>query len=627
MSIRVFSPYDLNVSYEASSFTDVFDVYTAVDIINEIPAQSSDQSITPRQYIHWLQKMYSENTDYLKDFFQVKVNRFQAQLHHPEHPFSENREKEVDLYLKLFKNHPDKAWLCEFLSFTNQSGSPVFIGERTRIYSFKLLCGGPEYQGNWDYAIDDIWLNDNSNVTEFLEGLLENFQLYLLTGESRNLKKSYSALTSMTYSNRVLNSILMFATNKLSITYKDRNNNGLAYDTLKLVALVHNSNLNLNDYSISLESSYDYLCVFYKRKVKIATRREISSVLNYSSNVLDFLPFTIRSPKEEKAPLYGIELEASTDYSPADAITHQKDLFFICKSDGSITGKGYYKYEIVTVPATFKSHKRLWADWFSKLDYNKFDTSKNTGNGMHVHVDRKAFYNKEHLDKFTWFFINPANYDFHFEVSERPNKHDFQRWSPTPCLESRGASTKLKTLKSAAACNGGLRGIVHFKRDVSVEVRMFKGVVSYATLVKNLEFVDSVFHFTGEHRSLQISLKTYLNWLNSLPKNKYTMLRKFLSELATLETILTSNEIKEYLYLHTSVESTVNKLNKAPFKVTNKHLTILNKERKKRTYILNKDGSISLAYAIGGKLAPLDVEFQQKMNRGSSAFVINTLHA
>jgi hypothetical protein len=567
--------------------------------------------------------MYSENTNYLKDLFQVKINRFYSL----ESPFSENNKKEVDLYLKLFKNHPDKAWLCEFLSFTNQGSSPVTISEGTRIYSIKLRCEGTEYQSNWDHSIDYIRLNDNSNVTEFLENLLESFNLYLLTGQSGTVKKSYSALTSLVWSNRFLNSIFMFATNKLDIIYKDRkNNHGVAYNTFTLVELIQSSNFNLNDYNIRLEASYDYVSVIYNRKAKIATRREISSILNYSSNVLDFLPFTIRSPKEEKAPLYGIELEASTDYSPGEAITHQKDLFFICKSDGTITGRGYYKYEMVTVPATFKSHKRLWADWFSKLDYNKFDTSKNTGNGMHVHVDRKAFYNKEHLDKFTWFFINPANYDFHFEVSERPNKRDFERWSPTPCLEVRGASTKLKTLKSAVACNGGLRGIVHFKKDISVEVRMFKGVVSYATIVKNLEFVDSVFHFTGEHRSLQISLKTYLNWLNSLPKNKYTMLRKFLSELSTLQTILTSNEIKEYLYLHTSVESTVNKLNKAPFRITNKHLAILNKEQKKRTYILNKDGSISLAYAIGGKLAPLDVEFQQKMNRGSSTFVINTLH-
>jgi hypothetical protein len=624
MSIRVFSPYNLKVSYEATSFEDVFDIYTAVDVINKIPSQSSDQNITPRQYIFWLEKMYRENTNYLKDFFQVKINRF----YNLESPFSEHNKKEVDLYLKLFNNHPDKAWLCEFLSFTNQGSSIVTTTEGTRIYSIKLNCEGPDFQGNWGHCIDYINLNDNSSVTKFLENMLESFNLYLLTGQSGTIKKSYSSLINLNFTNRFLNTILMFSINKISIVYKDRKNmNGVAYNTRQLVELAQSSNLNKNDYTIYLESSYDYLCVFYKRKAKIATRREISSVLNYSSNVLDFLPFTIRSPKEEKAPLYGIELEASTDYSPAEAITHQKDLFFICKSDGTITGKGYYKYEMVTVPATFKSHKRLWADWFSKLDYNKFDTSKNTGNGMHVHVDRKAFYNKEHLDKFTWFFINPANYDFHFEVSERPNKSDFQRWSPTPCLEQRGASTKLKTLKSAATCNGGLRGIVHFKKDVSVEVRMFKGVVSYATIVKNLEFVDSVFHFTGEHRSLQINLKTYLNWLNSLPKNKYTMLRKFLSELSTLQAILTSNEIKEYLYLHTSVESTVNKLNKAPFKITNKHLAILNKEKKKRTYILNKDGSISLAYAIGGKLAPLDVEFQQKMNRGSSTFVINTLHA
>jgi hypothetical protein len=218
MSIRVFSPYDLNVSYEATSFTDVFDVYTAVDIVNKIPKQSSDQSITPRQYIHWLQKMYSENTDYLKDFFQVKVNR----CYRLSNPFSENNKKEVDLYLKLFKNHPDKAWLCEFLSFTNQGTSAVFEGERTKITSIRLCCKETEYPGYWIPRTDDINLNDSSNVTEFLEDLLESFTLYLVIGESRTIKKTYTALTGLIYSNRFLNSIFMFATNKLDIIYKDK---------------------------------------------------------------------------------------------------------------------------------------------------------------------------------------------------------------------------------------------------------------------------------------------------------------------------------------------------------------------------------------------------------------------
>jgi hypothetical protein len=352
-----------------------------------------------------------------------------------------------------------------------------------------------------------------------------------------------------------------------------------------------------------------------------ATREQLGTVLNYTSNVLDYLPFHMRGDREQLSPLYGIELEACSNYTPQQIIAAQDELFFIMKQDGSISGEGRYKYEMVTVPATYKVHKRLWAEFFNKIDYTKFDTSKNTGNGMHVHIDRKAFVAKSHLNKFTWFFINPANFDFLFDISERPSKTDYQRWAPTPEL-AHIRESKVACMRNAVQQNRNMRGTVHFKGNSTVEIRMFKGVVSYATIIKNLEFVDSIFHFSAETALININLKSYLSWLQSQPVNRYQVIKEFLAQSKNMEQTLLANELKEYLFTENKPEAVIAKLKTAKFTVTNKHLTVLNREKRKRTYILDKEGRLQLAYSSGGKLAALDKTLQAKMTRGASKISI-----
>jgi hypothetical protein len=351
-------------------------------------------------------------------------------------------------------------------------------------------------------------------------------------------------------------------------------------------------------------------------------RTSLSRVLSYSTNVLDHLPYTITGPKEPKAPLYGVELEACGDYSAGDLIAAQKDLFFIMKQDGSIHGSKPNCYEMVTVPATMKAHKRLWAEFFEKIDYTKFDTSKDTGNGMHVHIDRKSF-TKNHLNRFTWFITNPGNDDFMLAISERPTKANYQEWARTP--NHFGHTTKITASRYASSTNGSLRGAVHCKGTKTVEVRIFKGIVSYATIVKNLEFVDSVFDYTSTTMLCQLSLANYLSWLKKTPKNKYQMLKTFIGEIK-LDEMLAAADIVEYLWNTSVTYDVVDKINRAPFAITKAHVTILNRKARKRTY-LYKAGKLVCIVPNGGLLAKLDKSVQQKQTRGSASFTLNTFAA
>lgn len=360
----------------------------------------------------------------------------------------------------------------------------------------------------------------------------------------------------------------------------------------------------------------------YRASYAASDRSRLGRVMNYSTNVLSVLPYTIKGPKEAAAPTYGVELESCSDYTPREMIDAQKDLFFIMKQDNSISGSKPQKYEIVTVPASLKAHKRLWAELFEKIDYNKFDTTKNTGNGMHVHIGRKSF-TSAHLNRFTWFITNPANFDFMFAVSERPNKNDLSRWAAMPdySRHNNKHSAALSSYDSAMH----LRGSVHYKGNVTVEVRMFKGIVSYATIIKNLEFVDSVFHFTQSTGLSQLTLKNYLAWLEATPKNRYHTLKTFIAE-TPVKDFITAAEVQDYLWMETKDFVITEKLNKAPFKVTNSHITLLNKKRRMRSFIL-KNGEVICIRNNGGLLAKLDKSLSKKQTRGAATFTMTEIAA
>ena len=207
----------------------------------------------------------------------------------------------------------------------------------------------------------------------------------------------------------------------------------------------------------------------------VTNRRRYERIFNYSTDVLSHLPYSIKGPKEQTATLYGVELEANGEYSPKEIISAQKDLFFLLKQDSSITGMYQNCYEMVTVPCSLRAHKRLWAEFFESIDYKNFDTTKSTGNGMHVHIGRKVFEKTpRHLDRFTWFFIHPGHANFIYAMSERPTKLDMDRWSPIANVRQTGKIWS--AARQASRLNGG-RGAVHYKHN-TVEIRIFKSIVS-----------------------------------------------------------------------------------------------------------------------------------------------------
>jgi hypothetical protein len=288
-----------------------------------------------------------------------------------------------------------------------------------------------------------------------------------------------------------------------------------------------------NALSFHVQIQFGMLQIKPKLTSDKAIRQKVRRVLSYSTNVLDIIPYQYRnyiknSDKITDDITYGVELETSSRLNASKLIDAQKTLFFACKQDGSISGSFDNRNELVTVPATLKQQKRLWASFFDNVNYADFDCSARTTNGMHVHISRDAFsqhLTNLHLQQFTFFFIRPSNRDFIYKISERDQVHHMVQYSGFPEVTG-----KRKNLEKALDSNGNMRGAINLRKGPTIEVRIFKGLVSYATIAKNLEFVDALVEYTRPKHSGYSTLTSYhfIQWLNSLEPSRYRILRQFI---------------------------------------------------------------------------------------------------
>ena len=341
----------------------------------------------------------------------------------------------------------------------------------------------------------------------------------------------------------------------------------------------------------------------FKLKVNLSTattsdavRRNVAKVYPYSTDVTGVLGRTFpKADKENKPTFYGVELELTTSYTPFQMIDAQpadQPLFFILKSDGSIRGSHSNPYELVTIPMSLTKHKTYWAHVFDKLEYEKFDRTVDTNNGMHIHVDRNAFEKRKtpalpgrvshgpstqgmtHMDKFGYFFINPCNFNFLLKVSER-SIDSLNSWAIIPSISRlffdvdsavlRGKKPTLENLrKNTYSVWRNFRGTLNYQKSATIEVRMFKGIVSFPTIIKNLEFVDSVMEFTRTTSQYRLNLSHYNEWFYSLPKNKYATLREFYEHINMRARVAEATLMQSIYYYGFREEDVVKGLNKLP---------------------------------------------------------------
>lgn len=298
---------------------------------------------------------------------------------------------------------------------------------------------------------------------------------------------------------------------------------------------------NFNQFIDKLELLYmpskGYKLCYTHEFEKIKNIDRYKQIYPYSSDVIKLLNRKSIILKNENNPiLYGLELEVASEYTVSKLIDVAaiKDLFFLCKSDASITGNGTYKYEIVTIPMSLKAHRYYWAHMFSHLNYELFDTSTNTQNGLHLHVHKNNFKSDEHINRYLFFINRPDNYPAILSISERDEPGLSRYCAMITRKEKELKNDYITRIKHYPDRHIGtnctwLRAEGNHRRIGStLETRIFKGITSYNSMIKSIEFKDALIHYTLDNTSTLFN--DFYNWLLNTSQYRYSTLKEFLLE-------------------------------------------------------------------------------------------------
>ena len=549
-----------------------------------------------------------ENVDNFEEFFiPLCLPAFRTPLVQNEHA------RFLQFTKELLRQIPDRhLWTLPFILFSRYNRDNTDV----RVITWSDYSGGNGFSFTWDERRQRYPHTATSEVGPtspigFITDFCERFTAYWNNNATRNLGEQ-----PMTWHPTVEFFFRMLRGNGYaSVANRGEGRNSNA----EIIREALTSSPDATIMLVWTAGATPFITV--KVPITYTNRHLLYNIFQYTQDVTTMLNGP-RKLKSEGTPVYvGVELELTTDYTINELIDATKEPFFIAKQDSSISGSKIHRMELVTVPGSFKYLKQQYALWFNNLEYDKFDCTTNTSNGMHVHVDRKAFDDDYHIRNFCWFINNPANTPFIVAMSDRGSLQAMQHY--TPFLQFPANSTRTTAFKKCHRLIEGHRGATNLKGGwaaaKTVEVRIFKGIVSYAAIVKNLEFVESVFHFTQSLRSYrEMSLSAYIDWLFKTPTNRYSILKKFI-ENQDIEKFLIAADVKDIIFNESDPEKIAQILIKSGIKITNDHVSFLNKGRK-RTFTLDKDsGVLNVLKTNIFKLANLDVDLAKRFTRMNNA--------
>lgn len=256
------------------------------------------------------------------------------------------------------------------------------------------------------------------------------------------------------------------------------------------------------------------------------------SLRGYSTNILDVFDGFKTLPNENDSLFLGIELEVNTRSKwerceAVESFTQCLDRYAICKEDGSLDDSE--GFEIVTIPATLAYHKKALESFFRKNDKHEYVSSWNRKEcGMHVHIGLETI-SPLVLGRMLVFVNDEKNEEFLSLVAGRP----VNRNAPW-------AATKHKTLRSGVNPEKEHYEALSVSRSTSgktCELRIFKGNVAKAGVLKNIEFAHALVMFAKQSGNRKISISDFVSFVKE-PRNR--------KEYANLYSFFLRNEyIKE----------------------------------------------------------------------------------
>jgi len=163
--------------------------------------------------------------------------------------------------------------------------------------------------------------------------------------------------------------------------------------------------------------------------------------------------------------------------------------------------------------------------------------------GLHIHVGRDML-EPYHMKNIAYFMAHPNNKEFLHILSER---HTETQYAKFPTFERNISNVKVFKNCESSLRSLGKYSILNFTSGKpTIEFRLFKGIVSYASVAKALDFVQALVTWTHEPTFFtDITLANFLEYLRKSPKNRYIALKEFLKEDNTFSLAEEGRKINE----------------------------------------------------------------------------------
>lgn len=255
----------------------------------------------------------------------------------------------------------------------------------------------------------------------------------------------------------------------------------------------------------------------------------LDSAREYDGEILDYHEPYILPFLGNKDELYmGVELEIddggecnSNSKKIHDAIGK---LHAVMMHDGSLD-EGF---EIVSAPATLKAHTEIinWKAAMKKAVSLGYCSHKTNTCGMHVHVDRAYFKDKNgsmiYEDKFAMLFAN--NVEWIKKLSRREH-WDYCGIEDAAAVKTTRADAEKGICKAKPYKGGSHHVAVNYGTNKpTIEIRIFRGTLSYNTFIARLQFVQLFCDFVKHTPFADLADIQMENFINEAKTRGYSEL-------------------------------------------------------------------------------------------------------
>ena len=214
--------------------------------------------------------------------------------------------------------------------------------------------------------------------------------------------------------------------------------------------------------------------------------------------------------------------------------------YVVCSTDGSLRNG----FEIVSCPASYSHHLKTikWEDGMKKAKELGYVSHDGGRCGLHVHVDRKFFGTQMQDDVEAKFFIIFRNNLSWIKAFSRRYNYGYcaingYEHSEDGSGDTLGAITYppdkiwLKSKKQ----QGGRHMALNFQGGDTIEIRIFRGTLSYKTFKATLQFVDMWCNFVKKTELNNITRVSLSHFISAASAKGYREFLKYLEERKIVE--------------------------------------------------------------------------------------------